>query len=624
MKKLLDWLDDRTGYRHLVHEALYESIPGGARWRYVWGSTLVFAFFVQLVTGFALWAAYSPNAQGAWESVYYIQHEMQGGWLLRGVHHYMAQAMVVLLALHLMQVVIDGAYRAPREINFWLGLILMMIVLGLSLTGYLLPWDQKGFWATAVATNIAGSTPLVGEPLKRILVGGTTYGHHTLTRFFAIHAGLLPALLVLFLAMHIYVFRRHGIKSRPAELRRPDASFWPDQVLRDGVACLAVLAVVLFLVWLPAITEGKPPGADLGPPADTTAQYVAARPEWYFLWLYQLLKYFPGNYEIVGSHVVPGAGMLILFLMPFIGRWKLGHVFNVGFLAVAFLGIGGLTAVALRADARDASYLAQKEDDRRTAERLPALIEQVRIDARGALALVREDPCLQGPKLFARHCSSCHQYNGHDGTGETPSEPATAADLGNFATPDWWRSLLVDYGAHFAAMKNAPWYKEALAQIEAGDFPSFIDLEEGEMAGWSTDNREALENPKNKRHLDGLAHFLAAQSGRSDLQLDDELVQLGRETMSSLKLAEGELTRGCAGCHARFQPDAPFVEGDINNRGYPELTGYGSVAWLKSFITNPGSPRHYDDKNRMPAFGEQLTPQEIELIARWLAGDYPQ
>ncbi len=145
MKQLLDWIDDRTGVRGLMRDGLYENIPGGARWRYVWGSTLVLAFVTQVITGIFLWMAYSPSTQTAWESVFYIEHVMPGGSLLRGIHHFMAQAMVVLLALHLMQVVIDGAYRAPREFNFWIGLILMLLVLGLALTGYLLPWDQKGF-----------------------------------------------------------------------------------------------------------------------------------------------------------------------------------------------------------------------------------------------------------------------------------------------------------------------------------------------------------------------------------------------------------------------------------------------------------------------------------------------
>ena len=143
-------------------EVLLEPIPGGARWRYVWGSTLVFTFAVQVITGLFLWTAYSPSAQTAWESVYFIQDVMSYGWLVRGIHHYSAQAMVVLMALHLIQVIVDGAYRAPREINFWLGLILMQIVFGLSLTGYLLPWDQKGYYATQVSTEIMGAAPVVG------------------------------------------------------------------------------------------------------------------------------------------------------------------------------------------------------------------------------------------------------------------------------------------------------------------------------------------------------------------------------------------------------------------------------------------------------------------------------
>src|SRR5687767_2631506 len=207
LKSLSDWLDHRTGYRGIVRGALYENIPGGARWRYVWGSTLVFTFAVQMITGFFLWMAYSPSSTTAWESVYYIQNKMWGGWLLRGIHHYTAQAMVVLIALHMLQVIIDGAYRAPREVNFWIGLILLQIVLGLSLTGYLLPWDQKGYWATQVATNIAASIPGVGTGLQRVIVGGEQYGHHTLTRFFALHAGLLPFLMLVFTAFHLYVFR---------------------------------------------------------------------------------------------------------------------------------------------------------------------------------------------------------------------------------------------------------------------------------------------------------------------------------------------------------------------------------------------------------------------------------
>src|SRR3989449_2213790 len=230
MKSLLAWLDHRTGCKHLLHEAIYENVPGGARWRYVWGSTLTFTFAIQVITGIFLWMAYSPSAQTAWESVYYIQHEMWGGWFLRGLHHFTAQAMNILLVLHLMQVIIDGAYKAPRELNFWFGLILLLLVLGLSLTGYLLPWDQKGFWATKVATNLVAIVPLIGPGLQKIIIGGPEYGHHTLTRFFALHAGALPALIIVLLAGHIYLFRRHGLTAKEPK-RGPDVAFWPDQVL---------------------------------------------------------------------------------------------------------------------------------------------------------------------------------------------------------------------------------------------------------------------------------------------------------------------------------------------------------------------------------------------------------
>ena len=133
VKALFDWLETRTGYRGLMRTALYEHVPGGARWRYVWGSTLTFAIVVQFITGIFLWMNYSPGAQSAWESVYYIQDVLPGGWVLRGIHHFTAQLMVPLLLLHFMQVMADGAYRAPREVNYWFGLGLLGLTLAISL-----------------------------------------------------------------------------------------------------------------------------------------------------------------------------------------------------------------------------------------------------------------------------------------------------------------------------------------------------------------------------------------------------------------------------------------------------------------------------------------------------------
>src|ERR1700728_1823516 len=411
MKRMLGWLDARTGYRELLHEMLYERIPGGARWRYVWGSTLVFTFTVQVITGLFLWKAYSPSAQTAWESVYFIQDVMSYGWLVRGIHHYSAQAMVVLMALHLIQVIVDGAYRAPREINFWLGLILMQIVFGLALTGYLLPWDQKGYYATQVSTEIMGSAPVAGPLLQQLVQGGSRYGHHTLTRFFAMHAGFLPAALVLFLVLHVYMFRRNGLPvRRPKD--RPETTFWPEQVLRDSVACLGVLAVVLLCVVFK--------GAELSAPAAPSEPYPAARPEWYFLFLFRFLKFQAvEHYGLAfGAIYVPGAIMLVFLLMPIIGRWKPGHAFNIAFTLLLMIGIAGLTGLALYEDRKNDDYQTAVAQADRAAERAVVLARRPEmIPVAGAVTLLRNDPLTQGPKIFAANCSSCHRYHGNDGTG---------------------------------------------------------------------------------------------------------------------------------------------------------------------------------------------------------------
>ena len=369
----------------------YERIPGGARWRYVWGSTLVFAFSVQVITGIFLWMSYSPSAQTAWESVYFIQYQMQGGWLLRGLHHFTAQAMVVLLALHLMQVVIDGAYRAPREVNFWLGLILMQIVLGLSLTGYLLPWDQKGYWATRVATNLMSLVPLGG--CQELVVGGPDYGHHTLTRFFALHAGVLPGLLVGFLVLHVALFRRHGIcHKQPAKRARCDVLARPGAQGRRGLpggagrcAVSDRAAGTAGLAGRSGLAGQRPNlGAELGAPADPAHAYSAAPARVVFLVLVSVSsscsRVAARRESSSARSSIPGLVMLLLFLMPIFGRWKLGHRFNIAFTLLLLVGIGWLTAAAYIEDHRakwtDPEKFAETEKQVREMGRSGKTVEQ--------------------------------------------------------------------------------------------------------------------------------------------------------------------------------------------------------------------------------------------------------
>jgi len=593
---LADWLDHRSGFRKTLHSALYENVPGGARWRYVWGSTLTFALVVQFITGVFLWMAYSASSQTAWESVYYIQDVMTGGWLLRGIHHYTAQAMIILLALHLMQVIIDGAYKAPREINFWFGLVLLQLVLALSLTGYLLPWDQKGFWATKVATNLLLALPVVGVPLQQLIVGGPDYGHHTLTRFFALHAGVIPGMIVALLVGHIYLFRRHGLTAK-LPLRKPDAPFWPDQVLHDAVACLAVLATVLFFILRHRLfSSAGPLGAELGAPANPTEAFSAARPEWYFLFLFQFLKLFPGKTEVLGAFVIPGLVMLLIFLMPFIGKWRLGHRFNLGVLFAILAGAGLLTYLAIAEDRHEPSYQAAVKDAEQQAERVRVLAKSPdKIPPLGAASLLSNDPLTQGPKLFARNCGSCHRYDGHDGTGIVPHDPQAASDLKGFASRKWLAGLLDP------------------EKISTTNYFGATKFSNGDMARKFVKKTVAKYGVEEKNNL---GKVIAAVSAEAQLDAqasidksDAALIQEGRTLLQN--------ETKCTDCHQ-------FHKTDEEATG-PDLTGYGSRQWLINFISNPEHPSFYGKRNdRMPTFGAKqiLTDREIGLIADWLRGHW--
>ena len=622
IRSLLAWLDDRTGYAGVLHEALYERVPGGARWRYVWGSTLVFTFSVQMITGFFLWTAYSPSATTAWESVYYIENVMTFGSVVRGLHHFTAQLMIVLMAIHLVQVIIDGAYKAPREVNFWLGLVLLQIVLGLSLTGYLLPWDQKGYYATQVSTKILGNAPLIGQQAQELIQGGPQYGHHTLTRFFALHAGLLPASLIAFLGLHLYVFRRHGLTVKDPK-HAPETTFWPDQVLKDGIACLAVLLLVLGLaIWK---------GAELSAPANPSENYAAARPEWYFLFLFRFLKFeFVEHYGLAfGSIYVPGALMAVVAAMPLIGRYVIGHKFNVAFLWSLTLGIGVLTLMAFYEDSRDEDHQAAILEAHRDAERIKELASGPnRIPVTGAVTLLREDPFTQGPRLFAKHCKGCHRYDGHDGRGRlvysgTPDgDPvraeATAVDLGQFGTVAWMQAVVVDYSNHFAPLKNSEWFKNAAGA-------DVLNPDESEMADWSGD-AESLRSEENQENVSALVAFLVSQAGHNTRQGravtgDKSAVDRGRTLAVEGDWSGAINGTSCVDCHSTIGESFAEVSDDDAD-GYPNLSGYGSSAWLKSFLSKPGAGQHYGEKNQMPAYAKRMTPSEMELLVRWLTGDY--
>ncbi len=341
-RRIIDWLDHRTGVETAVKSFLYEDIPASSGWHQVLGSVAVFLFLLQAFTGILLAFNYAPTPGDAHNSVRYIMTELTGGRLIRGMHHWGASMMMIVVVLHMTQVFLWGAYRKPREATWMVGVVLLLITLAYGLTGYLLPWDNRAYWGTVVTTQIAAKAPLLGPYISRLMGGNGSVGVVTFTRFYALHVMLLPPLTLFLVSLHIFLVRKHGVAPSVTD-SGPAKKFYPEQVFKDTVAMFGAFAL---LVVLAAIAQ-----APLGQLADPTDTRYIPRPEWYFLFLFQTLKYFEGPLEMVGAVVLPGLALLGLLLVPFIDRGQLRRVRQrttaIAAVLLGGLGWGGLTAAAI-------------------------------------------------------------------------------------------------------------------------------------------------------------------------------------------------------------------------------------------------------------------------------------
>ena len=383
--------------------------------------------------------AYSPSSSTAWGSVYYINEVDVDGLVhprapplrLAGDDHPAGSSTCSRSLL-------AGAYRGPREVNWWFGMALLFLTLGFSLTGYLLPWDQKGYWATKVATNIMGGAPVLGPYLQTVVVGGTDYGNQTLTRFYGLHVGVLPALLVLCLAAHIALFRRHGL-TPPAARRtvgRRDRS-GPSRSSWTRVASVAVFGVA-------GRPRGDRRGAPLDAPADPSSADYPARPEWYFLSLFQMLKHFPGKHEMIGTIVIPDddpAGPVPpAAARPGPARRGSPTSWPARFVFALVGGAGYLTVEALQADAADTQFQRGPREGRRGREagalpgRQPRGRHPARRGRRSCCAATRSPT---GGRSSRRSAWAATSSDGQGRRGEQ-----TASDLKDFGSRAWVRGLL--------------------------------------------------------------------------------------------------------------------------------------------------------------------------------------
>jgi ubiquinol-cytochrome c reductase cytochrome b subunit len=343
VKALFDWLQARTGFRGARHVLLDEPLPPGTGWFFTLGSVLLGLLSIQLLTGAFLTLYYAPTPDHAYDSVRFIISTTPGR-IVRGLHHYGSSFLIVAVALHMLRVIAFGSYKAPREATWLSGLALLALILAFSLTGYLLPWDQRAYWATVVTINIAKLTPLAGEFVSGLLRGGASIGALTLTRWYSVHVIFLPAALVSVIVLHMVLMRRHGISGPVRPHQGPPVPFYPFQAARDTAVITIVLVALAVCAW-----NGAP--ALEGPADPTDATYVP-RPEWYFLGLFQLLKYFPGRWEVVGAMIVPGLAAGFLALLPWIDRGPVRDPRRrpvvIALVTLGVMGLGVLTTLGWR------------------------------------------------------------------------------------------------------------------------------------------------------------------------------------------------------------------------------------------------------------------------------------
>jgi ubiquinol-cytochrome c reductase cytochrome b subunit len=412
MKRLLvsvwRWLDDRLGLGDLLGPSLKHLVPRDATWWYVFGSATLVAFIVQVVTGVALAFSFVPSSSQAYDTLRFITDEAPFGRFLRGLHYYGASAMVLMIGAHMVQTFLFGSYKYPREMNWSTGVLLLGFTIAMGFTGQLLRWDQTAAWSVVVAAEQAGRIPLIGDFVARFILGGSTLGGATLSRFFAIHVFLIPAFMFGFIGLHVWLVLRHGISEPPvpgkpvdpatykkdyhAELERTGVPFWPEGAWRDFVFGTALILGIVVC----AHVYGPPP---IEKPPDPSILQADPRPDWYLLWYFAVLALIPPKIEGPVMILAPALIGVILLLAPILGNHGERHwsrrPWSLGAVVLGVLMVGSLWIAGARSQ-----WSPNFE-----APPLPVTI----VDASGGIVA-------EGARIFHdRACITCHLIEGQGG-----------------------------------------------------------------------------------------------------------------------------------------------------------------------------------------------------------------
>jgi ubiquinol-cytochrome c reductase cytochrome b subunit len=441
MNRIGEWFELRTGAASAIKQFFFEEIPASTSWPQVFGSVALFLFLVQALTGMLLGLNYAGSPGDAYDSVIYIMRDVSGGRMIRGLHHWGASMMVIVVAVHAAQVFIYAAYKKPREVTWMSGVMLFLLVMSFGLTGYLLPWDNRAYWGTVVTTQIAGQVPWLGQFLQHAIGVERGIGVVAFSRFYALHVLILPAITISLIGVHVALVRKHGVTPGPLNTSAK-RKFFPDQVFKDTLAVFVAFAIVFAAaVFVDAPLERL---------ADPTDSSYVPRPEWYFLFLFQAIKLFHGPYEVLGSVGLPSAALAALLLVPVLDRHKETPAYRrkwaIALVAFAFVGWGSLTFAALEGSSS------------------ASVKSSVPVRHQRVLALTPDE--LAGFKYFRReNCQSCH--NLLDGE---PKVGPNLAGLENRRSPDWMES-------HFRQPSNeAPTATENRQPLSAAQMNALVTL----------------------------------------------------------------------------------------------------------------------------------------------------
>ena len=542
-------------------------LPRGAAWWKCTGGLLLWLVALETLTGVLLLTVYTPSVTDAWASTWYIQYELPFGNLIRGLHYYGAHVLLIVVAIHLVRVLLTGAYRRPFYGVWITGLLLVPVVLLLAASGNPLPWSHKAVGQVQVETHIIGSMPGLGPVLQRLVVGGAELGQRTLSHFFALHVAVLPLVGVWLLWIHV---QKLLAASRQAAAELADApSYFPHQTVWNAVAFAIVLGGLVYL------SLQRP--APLGPPADPTLP-SSPRPEWYFLALFELRRYFTGALEFVATGILPGVLLLWFAALPLVERIvgrRLGRL--LAWFSVLAVGSAAalLTWLPLRRDADDAQHQAIVSELDAIGERA-VVLARLGIPPEGPAELLQRDPVTMGPILFRKHCATCHPYG-----GQWCEEPK-ASDLKGFGTEEWLWAL-----------------------VQKPDDPRFFGhTKHREMAEWSKETLATASEEEIEEIRRAVQWLAMHPKGTPEEEDKQSAFAQGYEAFDAW----------CIECHT-YEGDGGF------NIKAPDFTGYGSVEWIAAQIRNAASEHLYGEEAEMPAFEEKLTEVQIQVLARWLAGE---